>query len=243
MGETNLREKKGGLSCRSIAHRGLSAEAPENSLLAFELAGQRGVWGIETDVHATADGALVCIHDDTVDRTTDGTGPVREMTLEQLRRCRIDRGRGLERCEDRSIPTPTTYLDVCRRYGAVAVIELKGLVDINEVRAVYEAVRGMGMEERCMCISFQIERLRDLRALTKDIPVQLLTEGGSRATVDRAAALGNSGIDFRTTKTGLSLPAYAHQKGCTVNVWTVNWDFRKRMWAQAGADFITSNRW
>ncbi|MCC8181642.1 MAG: hypothetical protein LIO45_01460 [Clostridiales bacterium] len=236
-------EQKESGPCRSVAHRGLSAEAPENSLLAFELAGQRGVWGIETDVHAAADGALVCIHDDTVDRTTDGTGPVREMSLEQLRRCRIDRGRGLERCENREIPTLTAYLDVCRRYGAVAVIELKGLVDINEVQAVYETVRGMGMEDRCVCISFQIERLRELRALTESIPVQLLTERGTRAAVDRAAALGNSGINFRTTKTGLSIPAYAHQKGCTVNVWTVNWGFRKRMWERAGADFITSNRW
>lgn len=238
-----MKQKESGHLCRSIAHRGLSAEAPENSLLAFELAGRRGVWGIETDVHSTADGALVCIHDDTVDRTTDGTGPVREMTFRQLQRCRIDRGRGLVRCSDRSIPTLTTYLDICRRYGAVAVIELKGVSGLEEVRAVYETVRDMRMENQCMCISFQIERLRELRILTEQIPVQLLAERGTKETVDRAAALGNSGIDFRTTKTGLNLPAYAHQKGCTVNVWTVNWAFRKRMWARAGADFITSNRW
>ncbi len=238
-----MKQKESGHLCRSIAHRGLSAEAPENSLLAFELAGQRGVWGIETDVHATADGVLVCIHDDTVDRTTDGTGPVREMTSQQLRRCHIDRGRGLARCSDRSIPTLTAYLDICKRYGAVAVIELKGVSCLEEVRAVYETVQGMGMENQCMCISFQIERLRELRTLTESIPVQLLAERGTKETVDRAAALGNSGIDFRTTKTGLSLPAYAHQKGCTVNVWTVNWAFRKGMWERAGADFLTSNQW
>ncbi|MCD7801376.1 MAG: hypothetical protein LUH09_00430 [Clostridiales bacterium] len=236
--------KKGsGLSCRSIAHRGLSAKAPENSLLAFELAGQHGVWDIETDVHASADGALVCIHDDTVDRTTNGTGPVREMTFQQLRCCHIDRGRGLERCENREIPTLTAYLDICKRYGVVAVIELKGVSCPEEVRAVYKTVQGMGMEHQCMCISFQVERLRELRTLTESIPVQLLAERGTKETVDRAAALGNSGIDFRTTKTGLSLPAYAHQKGCTVNVWTVNWAFRKEMWERAGADFLTSNRW
>ncbi len=238
-----MKQKENGHLCRSIAHRGLSAEAPENSLMAFELAGQRGVWGIETDVHSTADGVLVCIHDDTVDRTTDGTGPVREMTLQQLRRCHIDRGRGLERCEDREIPTLTAYLDICKRYRAVAVIELKGVSCLEEVQAVYETVRDMGMESRSMCMSFQIERLRELRTLTEQIPVQLLAERGTKETVDRAAALGNSGIDFRTTKTGLSIPAYAHQKGCTVNVWTVNWAFRKEMWAGAGADFLTSNRW
>ena len=68
-----------------IAHRGASAEAVENTLTAFRLAHERGADAVELDVHATADGVPVLLHDDTVDRTTDGSGDVRRLTLEQVR--------------------------------------------------------------------------------------------------------------------------------------------------------------
>lgn len=69
----------------NVAHRGASAEAPENTLEAFRLAVEAGAGVLEMDLHMTRDGHAVVIHDDTVDRTTDGTGPVREMSLRELR--------------------------------------------------------------------------------------------------------------------------------------------------------------
>ncbi|HET7480552.1 MAG TPA: glycerophosphodiester phosphodiesterase [Rubrobacteraceae bacterium] len=69
----------------NLAHRGASARAPENTLEAFRLALQSGAGGLEMDAHMTRDGRLVVIHDDTVDRTTDGFGAVREMTLGEIR--------------------------------------------------------------------------------------------------------------------------------------------------------------
>ena len=68
-----------------IAHRGSSAEAPENTLLAFEAAVRRGADAVELDVRLTADGAPVVIHDATLDRTTDRSGPVAALTLAELR--------------------------------------------------------------------------------------------------------------------------------------------------------------
>jgi len=68
-----------------FAHRGDSAHAPENTLAAFELAAERGADGIELDAKLTADGEIVVIHDPAVDRTTDGTGMVAEMSLAALR--------------------------------------------------------------------------------------------------------------------------------------------------------------
>ena len=67
------------------AHRGWSTLYPENTLLAFKKSIEIGVDQIETDVRITRDGELVCIHDATVDRTTNGTGLVRELTLTQLK--------------------------------------------------------------------------------------------------------------------------------------------------------------
>jgi glycerophosphoryl diester phosphodiesterase len=69
----------------NFAHRGDSAHAPENTLEAFRLAVERGAGGLELDVHLTRDGEVVVLHDETVDRTTDGTGAVAEMTLEEVR--------------------------------------------------------------------------------------------------------------------------------------------------------------
>ena len=68
------------------AHRGASADAPENTMEAFRLAVDIAADGIELDVHLTKDGEVVVIHDDTIDRTSNGTGKVSDMTLEELRR-------------------------------------------------------------------------------------------------------------------------------------------------------------
>lgn len=69
-----------------IAHRGGSAEAPENTLAAFRTAKENGAAGVEFDVDFTKDGRAVVIHDSTVDRTTDGSGPVSEFTFEEIRK-------------------------------------------------------------------------------------------------------------------------------------------------------------
>jgi glycerophosphoryl diester phosphodiesterase len=69
-----------------IAHRGFAVGLPQNSVPAFEKAGQLGYWAIETDVHLTADGVLVCCHDATVDSMFLGSGAIREMKFEDLRR-------------------------------------------------------------------------------------------------------------------------------------------------------------
>ncbi len=68
-----------------VAHRGASAERPEHTLAAYELALQEGADGVECDVRLTRDGHLVCVHDRQVDRTSNGTGLVSEMTLAQMR--------------------------------------------------------------------------------------------------------------------------------------------------------------
>ncbi len=87
---------------RIFAHRGFSAAAPENTMAAFRLAAEAGADGLELDVHLSKDREVVVIHDETVSRTTDGKGKVRELTLEELRRLDAGSrfGRGVCRGED-----------------------------------------------------------------------------------------------------------------------------------------------
>ena len=104
-----------------ISHRGFQPLAPENSLPSFEYAGLLGQWAIETDVHVTLDGQLVCCHDERVERTFDGEGRIEEMTWAELSALRMNRGNRLS-ClsdEERRMPLFSEYLAVCRRWGSV----------------------------------------------------------------------------------------------------------------------------
>ncbi|MGH7411421.1 MAG: glycerophosphodiester phosphodiesterase family protein, partial [Candidatus Methylomirabilis sp.] len=94
----------------NIAHRGASALAPENTMAAFEKAIELGADVIELDLHLTRDGELVVIHDDTLDRTTDGRGPVHGRSLEEIRRLDAGRWFGQAFAGER-IPTLSEVLD------------------------------------------------------------------------------------------------------------------------------------
>jgi glycerophosphoryl diester phosphodiesterase len=111
-----------------IAHRGASSYAPENTLAAFDLALAMGIMHIELDVHCTRDGQVVVIHDETVDRTTDGTGPVTRYTLAELRRLDAGAWFGAEFVGQRL----ATYAEVLERYDRHVHIhtEIKGIQPI-----------------------------------------------------------------------------------------------------------------
>ena len=99
------------------AHRGLSRLYPENTLTAFRAACEYDIAGIELDIQMSADGALVVIHDETVDRTTDGTGEVRAMTFDELRAMKIPAGFGTENAgRSERIPLFSEVLELCAPY-------------------------------------------------------------------------------------------------------------------------------
>lgn len=110
------------------AHRGASADAPENTLPAFALAVDQGADGIELDVQRTADGELVVIHDELVNRTSDGSGRVADLTLEQLRRLNFNNG--MTRYGDVQIPTLQEVLEFVEETWLTVNIELKNTIDL-----------------------------------------------------------------------------------------------------------------
>lgn len=222
-----------------IAHRGLSEGAPENTIPAFRLAGESGAWGIETDLHCTADGVFVCLHDEEIDKMTNGDGIVSDMSYDTLRQYRIDSGANIADYPSLTIPTLEEYLSVCREFDAIAVIELKEDFPTSQVAALCRTLEEYGMAEQSVCISFQFSLLAALREETAEIPVQYVVREADEADVDLAASLGNSGIDFRDASPDLI--DYAHALGCTSNVWTVDDPETQQYWRDAGIDFITSN--
>ena len=107
-----------------IAHRGVSGLERENTCPAFLVAGAKSYYGIETDVHVTADGEIIVFHDDSLKRLLDVDKRVEECTFSYLRSLRLKDFNGKVQ-QGLFLPTLEEYIDICKRYQKVAVLELK----------------------------------------------------------------------------------------------------------------------
>ncbi len=181
-----------------IAHRGLQAIAPENTLPAYDRAGEAGYWGAECDIFRTSDGAWVLMHDDKVDRMTDGKGKVEEMTLEELKALNIDNGNNLETYGTVKIPTLEEYLASCKSLNMNAFIELKSENNTEHYDEVVKAVSEAGVE--VTYISFFEDDLKAMRKLDEKAPMFLLVNKIDDKAIETAKEIGNCGVDFNVSK-------------------------------------------
>jgi glycerophosphoryl diester phosphodiesterase len=215
-----------------IAHRGASALAPENTLAAIRRAIELGAVWVEVDVQACADG-LVVIHDDTVERTTDGHGPVATQTLAALRA--LDAGRG-ER-----IPLPDEVLDLCRGRCAVN-LELKGpRVAPRLLPLLRNALASGWPADSLLCSSFDWPQLEVLRAALPALPLGVLCERVDAAAVAMAQRLGARVIACALKHADAGAVTAAHDAGCALWVFTVNGTADAARLAALGVDGIFSD--
>lgn len=215
-----------------IAHRGLNGLYPENTRRSFEEALKLDIVGIECDVNLTKDGEVVVIHDLSVDRTSDGTGEVGDMTLDELRRLNV----GTER-DPQQIMTLDELLDlVCEHPGKHILIETKhpspfGAALEEAVARVLRA-RGLEADERVHLISFNPEAIECFQRLLPELEAFLLYDERSAPF----APIGTCGAG----------PSIWHAKaqpelfdgGARTYVWTVNLP-KDMLWlAERGASLI-----
>jgi glycerophosphoryl diester phosphodiesterase len=202
-----------------IAHRGASGTRPENTLVAFRRAVELGAHMIELDVQCTRDGAVVVIHDDTLDRTSDGVGPVRNQTLAEL--AALDAGRWFDPAyAGERIPT----LDAVLRAVPIAVnVELKPTGDDGLERRTLEVVEAAGAMQRVVFSSFAAESLVRLRALSPSAELAVLWDHTAIAGALRVAdGVAARALHIRTSRSAASGIAAGHAAGLAVRVWTVN---------------------
>ena len=204
---------------KMIAHRGASAEAPENTIKAIEIAGKQKFWGAECDVQITSDGYFVIMHDNTVDRTTNGTGNVSDMTLAQIKALNIDSGSNISVYNDLKVPTLEEYLDVCYMQEIIPVIELKTNIPVEKISDFYTIIKEKGFENACTVISFSTTLLETLRNLSSTINIQALLPM-SEANIDYCQQ-HNFDIDSDISTATEVLVKYAHNKNVKVNVYTL----------------------
>ncbi len=234
------------------AHRGGAAIWPENSLTAFRGAIALGVDALEFDVHLTADGEPVVIHDATLDRTTTGHGAVRSVTLARLRTVRLLDGAGAPSAE--TVPTLAEVLDLARPTSVSVLPEIKldlGRAPYPDIeRRVVALLRARSLLGRASVQSFDDATLRRLRVLEPAVRTMLLVNRVRVAThasapadpVRWAVEVGarDLGVDFRLIDA--PLVAAARAAGLRLAAWTVNADDELRRMAALGVDLVMSDR-
>lgn len=151
------------------AHRGLSATSPENTLQAIEEAGKAGFKRVEFDIRETADGELVLMHDDKIDRTTNGSGRVSSYSLMELKRFSVDNGANIEKIEEKvTIPTLKEALSLCSEYKMTPVIEIKKMKD-KGLKALKKQLDEFS--EKAIIISYNEMLLRKYRETDADTEI------------------------------------------------------------------------
>jgi len=209
-----------------VGHRGARGHAPENTLKSFAKAIEMGCQRVEFDIHLSADGVPVVIHDPTLDRTTSGRGPVKGLPLVELKK--------LEAGEGESIPTLAETMRFCR--GKVAIqVELK---DRESPAAVAELLKSEWGAEKVIVTSLEVSTLQRFAELMPEIPAGHLNRDPNHDMVAVALQQGHRWICPRCDVVTQEWVARAHRADLLVYVYHVNDRDMARHIASWGVDAI-----
>ena len=223
-----------------IAHRGASGHAPENTLAAFRKAVSMGLNFIETDLQLSRDARFVAIHDDTVNRTTNGQGAVHDLTLAELRRLDAGSWFGSSYTGER-IPTLEEILDFSKRHDVVFYLELKPGGSWGGEHALIGALRESGEIARVVVISFDSSLVATVRRAEPTLMTGLLYDGQLEKPIERALEIGARQLCVRGDLVTPAMIAEAKRNDLQVICWTVNHPAHMRLLANAGVSGIMSD--
>lgn len=220
-----------------VAHRGASGHMPENTILSFDTALEMGSHVLEMDLQLTADNRVVVLHDATVDRTTDGSGRITELTLQQVQGLDAaynwEDPNGNTPFRGRGIRIPTLEQILIRYPGIPLLIELKTDSDVHIAERVSELIDEYQAHDRVMVASFDTGYLDAFRALQPDVPTNLGVQETRSLYIlhflglHRWYAPRGNGLQVPQRFSGLPvlLPTFrraARQRGLDLQVWTIN---------------------
>jgi len=213
-----------------IGHRGIAGLEPENTLRSFRRAIDLGVDYVECDVRLTSDARLVLIHDETVDRTTNGAGRVVDMTFDAIR--------GLDAGHGERVPTLEELIDLIR--GRVkAHIELKAE---GTAEPVLRLVESKGMVADVALTSGDTERLKDLRALSAHVAIEQIFGDPPPDAIERALSVRAQRLSVHHKHATADYVSAAHDAGLQVVAWPPNTEPQMQAMIDLGVDFICTDR-
>lgn len=207
-----------------IAHRGASAYMPENTLEAFELAIKQGAQGFELDVHLSKDGEIIVAHDLTLERVSNGTGPICDYNLADLKK--LDFSAPIPESGFCNVPT------LAEVYALVADTALTVNVELKTTQEFYPAMpekllaleKEYAMEGRVLYSSFNHYSLLAIKKHNKNAEIGILYDLGLVDPWEYAKKLGAVAIHphYHIIAALPETVARCHQEGIQVNVWTVD---------------------
>ena len=228
-----------------VAHRGYSARAPENTIAALELGIAAGADALEFDLHTALDGTAYLFHDDTLERTTDGSGPIGATSPERL--SALDAGSWFDaRFRGEAIPTLEQALShVCGRVPRLYP-EVKGYGGPADLARMVRLVERGGLLERTVFISMDWSSLHAIRAAAPDALVGYIVEHPDRIDEGFALAAGDAGalldFDARILLDHPALGERARREDVALATWTVDEVAVATRLLELGVPRITTNR-
>lgn len=212
-----------------IGHRGAAGHAPENTLAAIQKGIELGVDFVEIDVRLTADDVLVVLHDETLNRTTNGKGRVDRWSLQDLKKVRTGNGE--------NIPTLAEALHaIAGKAGLMLELKVRG-----SARQAVESVHGAGFENPVIYASFLHDELTQVRAVEPEAFLMVLFDRFPRAPVARAMSCRSSHVGLRHDRASHSLVEAFHKAGLLVFVYTVDSPRDIQQALSIGVDGVISN--
>ncbi|WP_290755793.1 glycerophosphodiester phosphodiesterase family protein [Anaerostipes sp.] len=247
-----------------VAHRGLSSQAPENTVKAFELAGDAGFWGAETDIRKTSDGAFVAMHDATFKRMCGENKRPEDMTADEIRKLKIISGSNYTKYKNDSDANKVAfledYLKVCKEKDMVPVIEIKmeyapdGNVTRNNMQDIVQSdmkelnkqVQDIMGEKDYIFIAFDLETMVQMNKVIHaetlpNVSIQHVVNYANTGNINYYKNRGFALDCDYTSTSGATIDRFM-KAGIPVNVWVVDdeekvWDFINKK-----VDYITTNK-
>ena len=227
-------------NAKMIAHRGLSGIERENTCAAFVAAGNRDYFGIETDIHITADGNFAVIHDGKTGRVSPTDIDVESNTFDVLRQVQLFDKDDVARPHLR-IPSLEEYVKICAKYEKKCVLELKTRFTSEQIAKILKICLDNTTLENMIFISFEFENLVRMREQSIEATIQFLyARDLSDKIIEKVKTYGFD-LDLAHAQITKEMIDDLHAEGIKVNCWTVDDPERAEQLAEWGVDFITTN--
>lgn len=214
------------LKCvKCVAHRGYSATAPENTIPAYELAAQNGFKFVECDVSFTSDGVPMLLHDSTIDRTSNGSGTLSQMTYNQVRQYDFGSWKS-SAYAGTVIPTLAEFLACCVQYHLHPYIELKqnGSYTEAQIQGIVDAVETAGLKGNVTYISFSLTYLQYVKSYDSDARLGYVVSTLSASTITSAQGLKTDAneVFIDSSSYGTSAIDLCKAANIPLEIWTLS---------------------
>ena len=226
-----------------VAHRGYSAQAPENTIPAIQKAAEYGFDYVEIDIRQTKDGVWVLIHDEDIKSVCDKKGKVSSYTYYDLVTCNVVRGANAKEYTDLKVPTLEQALNACMEYNIVPMIEIKDYTP-EGIPKLLELVEKYGFEKSCSIISFNREALELVREQNKEVKIFKLVSKLDDEEMQKCLDAENMGVSFNGNEKKNTPEKIDKLRAAEIEIvcWTIDSPETMLYWVNEGVTTFVTNK-